>query len=535
MSSLSSHTTPPEAPGEGPEQAAARAMAALCGLDPRHFSYPGRVAGREFATSALAAACDIVDAFLPPRAEAGPEEAGPETEPGASDAALLARLRQAYANRVWTPRYRAMNAAFLEGGPRGTLFSPLSGVEVPVIGSVPVLHYQLSPCQEAEGLSFFIAIGPMPVGFFYPAHRLFLVLTEFRLHFPGVLRHLLDALLTRPLAWAEWLRRARTLGLRRALALGDNRPTHFVRQGLAYLDAEETALRAFGAAGGLFVMIRDWCAMDPFVVFPALAQADRLTVASQRVTEAVLLAGLDAHRVYRFTIHPDAAWLRRRLAARLASPAEASSAVPGRLRVMISLDAERQRVVNAVEAFRFVLRRLGEACTARGMALDIVWDGWTVNGEPSPQDQEVMARIEAMAAAILEGLPLPPGERIRVFGRTALDKIADLHRCDLAFTTQGAGALVCSWLLRRPTIVYHRGAAVANHANVDVASIVAVDPRAVGGPPPGDLLAQKHDRFVLAPWGLEAAMRRALAGRLEWPPDPLGEGEPPPGLEAGGA
>ena len=254
--------------------------------------------------------------------------------------------------------------------------------------------------------------------------------------------------------------------------------------------------------------------------FPALAPLERLSLRSERLMETILADGLDAHRVYRFNIHPDAAWLRRRLAPVISAALEAAAARDGRrYRVMISLDAERERVLNAVEAFRFTLRKLGEACAAEGTVLDVVWDGWTVPGEPGPKDLVVMERIEAMIAAITEGLEVPLGEQVRIFDRSSLAKVPDLARCDLALTTQGTGAQVSSWLLQRPTIVYHVASATSNRSYLDDASAIDMDPRAVDELPPGDVRAANHQRFSLALWGLEDALRRAVAGRLAIRPE----------------
>ena len=492
---------------------AARDLAALCRLDIRHFHYPGRERDPAFGSNVLATGCEILDLFGP---------LGPGEGPHSRDEALHARIRTAYAHRGWVQHYKALNAAFLAHAGNRRIPSPLSGGEAAIIGSIPIQHYQMTPCLDGDRLIMLIGIGYMPVGLYHPAENLFITGTNFVLNMQSVLRVLLDHFLSRPLLWAEWLRRGLGPGLRRAFLIGDNRPGHFMRQTLAYIDTEEEAILGFAAKGGLMVAASDLCAMDPFALFPSLAPLDRLSLRSERMPDTLLAMGLDAHRVYRFNIHPDAAWLRRRLApvieAAVATPVEGR-----RYRVMISLDAERERVVNAVEVFRFALRKLGEACAEEGAVLDVVWDGWTVPGEPSARDREVMGRIEAMIAAINEGLPsdgaLALGEQRRIFDRSALEKVPDLARCDLAITTLGTGAMIVSWLLQRPTIVYQEAGKAANRAYLDDGTAVDVDPRAVEALSPDDPRSGGHQRFLLAPWGLEEALRRALAGRLTIRPE----------------
>jgi hypothetical protein len=499
-------------------QAAAQELAALCGLDVRHFRLPGRRPDPGYGSQALTTACEVVDVFGP---------AGPGEGPRAQDSALLARAREGY-RKPWAGHYRALNRAFLAHEDGRRIVSPLTGGEATILGSLSIQAYEVTACLEGERLILLVGIGSMAVGILYPAESLFIVLTSYRLNFQSVLRAVLDQLTSRPVAWAGWLTRARAGELRRTFLIGDNRPSHFMRQSLAYLDVEEAAIRDFAAKGGLLLTVPDWCAMDPVAVFPSLAALERISVTSEGLTETILLSGLDAHRVYRMNIHPDAGWLRRRLALVIDS-ATAMGEGGRRFRVMISLDAERERVVNAVEIFRFTLRRLAEACATDGSVLDVVWDGWTVPGPPSARDLEVMGRIEAMIAAITEGPALPLGGQRRIFDRSSLDKVPYLAGCDLAITTQGTGAMIASWLLRRPTIVYHVPGAASNRDYLDDATAIDMDGRAIGAPPPDDPAIGIHQRFTLAPWGMEDALRRALAGRLVIPQECPPPAFPPPG------
>ncbi|MBP0494348.1 hypothetical protein [Roseomonas indoligenes] len=485
---------------------AARDMAAFCGLDMRHFRYPGRERDPAYEPATLAESCEVVDLF---------GALGPGNGRHGRDEALHGRIEAAYGHRVWVAHYKALNAAFLAHGEGRSIPSPLSGRDAQILGSVPIQHLQLMPCLDGDRLILHIGIGYMPVGLFYPAERLFLVLTGFGLNMRGTLRSVLEAFLKAPLPWAEWLRRALRKGLRRAFLIGDNRPSHYIRQTLAYLDEEEGAILGFAEKGGMIAVAPDLCAMDPFAVFPSLAPLDRLSVHSERLTEAVLVAGLDAHRVYRFNRPQNGAWLRRRLQAFIEA---APATPPGRFRVMISLDAERQRVVNAVEAFRYVLGRLGSACAASGRELEVVWDGWTVSGPPTAHDREVMGRIEGLIAAITEGLEVPLAAQFRIFGASALEKVPVLAGCGLAVTTRGAGAMISSWLLRRPTITYRAPANDSSWDYMDRDSVTEMDPAAIGEPPADDPLAARHRRFTLALWGLEEAMGRALEGQLTLPP-----------------
>ena len=485
-------------------------LARLTGLDARHFTFCGREHDRGFGGPALAAACEILDIFGP---------LGPGKGRLATDRLLHERIRTAYRHKPWMQRYNALNADFLASRRPRHIYAPLSGTEATILGSVTLGRYQLTPCLDGSRLVLLISIGHKPLGLYHPAENLFLVLTNFAVGARGAVRDMLQHFLTRPLLWAEWLRRSVTSGLRRAYVLADNRPSHFVRQSLAYLDSQEEAIVEFARKGGLLVVSPDLCAMDPLALFPALVSLDRLEVAGDRLTETLLEVGLDAHRVYRFNIYHDAAWLRRRLAPTIEAATRERAQEGRSFTVMISLDAERERVVNDVEAFRFVLRKLGEACGPAGFALDVIWDGWTVSGNPGERDREVISRIETMIAQITDGLEAPLGRERRIFDRSSLAKVSELVGCDLAITTQGTGAQVVSWLLQRPTIVYHVAEAATNRSYLDEASVVDMDGRAVSELTANAAGATAHQRFSLAFWGLEDALRRAVGHRLAIRPE----------------
>lgn len=490
------------------------------GIDIHHFTYPGYKADRAllgadqklFGHHSLAQACEVVDYF---------GGMGPGTGPRGKDPVLRARIRAFRKDRGWASHYLALNAAFLAHDRQRSIFSPFSGEDVPILGSIPLGPYQVTLLMDRGRLLVFIGIGHMPVGLYQPDENLFVILTKYTLNMRGVLGNVLAHMLSHADLWLAWIRRAQAGPLPRAYVIGDNRPGHFIKQSLAYLDAHEAEILAFSAGGGLLVSVPDWCAMDPFTLIPSLAPLPRLQVPSDRLTETMLLEGYDAHRVYRFTTHRDPAWLRRRFAALETPAARSSAASPDllsgggrRFRVMISIDAERQRILNQEEAFRFVLQRLGDVCAAEGRALDIVWDGWTVPDVPSKRDLEVMARIEAMVARITSDLALPPGQRIDIFGRSAQAKVPVVAECDLVFVTQGTGAVIPCWLLKRPTIVYHVASMVHDRSCLDDEAVFSVDQRAVGEPPSDDPLAVQHRRFTLAPWGLEEAMGRALSSSV---------------------
>jgi hypothetical protein len=193
---------------------------------------------------------------------------------------------------------------------------------------------------------------------------------------------------------------------------------------------------------------------------------------------------------------------------------------------MLSIDAERERILNQAEAFAFVLRILSEACRAEGSSLEVVWDGWTVPEEPDERDLMVQARIKAMIGRILDELDIPIARQTQIFDRSALAKIPELEDCDLVLVTQGTGAVIPCWLLRRPTITYHVASMIHDRSCLEDDVAFNVDQRAVLEPAGINGARQ----FELAFWGLEDALRRAVGQRLSIRP----QQHPPTHLMAGG-
>jgi hypothetical protein len=501
---------------EGARPVAARVVARIAtsrdaGGLPGLIDLPPRP-GREAAVEAVAALCGIAaDNFL-------------ATDRGGGPDAMVARCRflrmreadhglgfteadaKAY-GAGWRRSFEAICLDHLNGKPR-LIHSPLHHVRARVVAEFMVHGHQVYVCLHEGRLFFAFQVGHFPVGLYYPAQDLFIIPDQHGYTPELALRSFLAILLANPERFAEYLARALEGRLRRAFVIGDMRPGHFIRESLGYIETREQELRAFLAKGALLVVIRDWCAMDPLVVFPFLREVDTLLVGRNSVNAAVLDLHLDAHRVLRLRTHRDSGWLQRRLLGEAA----AVPAPCGSFRLMLSVDAEKARFLNQVEAFRFVLRRVGAACARLGLELELVWDGWTVANLPGEKDREVMAAIERVITAITEDLGVAIGRQERIFGLSAAAKVPALRDCDLAMVTQGTGAVIPNWLLQRTTITYHVARKVGTRSDLWEPCVVQVDQRAVIEPPAGP--GADPGRFSIALWGLEDALLRAVGQRL---------------------
>lgn len=482
---------------------AAERLWALTGIEAAHFAGPGAPRdGVSQGAAAIMRRCRFLSLADPADARAP----GPQFQ--ASDV-------RAYRGE-WRSHLRAYLGHYLAGRQR-TLHSPVHHRQLPITAEVVCGPHQAYLAEADGDLVIFLFIGRSPECVYYPRDNLVLGLAARPLVPPDApLRSFLPLLLSHPEGFARLIERGRSGNLARAFVLGDPRPGHFIKESLAYLDVAEAELRQFIGSGGTVVIIEDWCAMDPVAIFPWLTEGRLLRVPSRQAPARLMDLDLDAHRVFRYRTHEHGAWLRDRAGV------QERFAPDGRFRVMISLDAERERVINQVDLFRFVLCRLVQICRPHGLAVEVVWDGWTVSGEASERDREVMARIETLIVAILDGLPSPVGSGTRIFGRAAHEKIAEIARCDLVFVTQGTGALLPSWLLNRPTVVYNIASRIGNRSDLSEDRVFQVHQHAIIEDASA-ASGSAGSRFAIAPWGMEEAMMRAIGERfpmertLQWP------------------
>ncbi len=480
-------------------KSAAEQLASLCGLDARHFA-PCRPAAEKgaYGVAALVSRCS----FPLLRSLVGS---------AIGDVSFTAADTEQFGDR-WKPAFQQYCRNHLRGRPR-QLYSPLHHEPCRVVAETIVHGHQIYVAVHDETLFFPIFFGQSMLGIYYPSRDLFLKLQRSVRDASLALKVFLDVLLNDPVLFHAFVTRGLTGRLRPAFVIGDMRPGHFVRETLGYIDAVEDELLRFLGRGGLLVIISDGCAIDPVDVFPRLADADILRVGSARLAKTLLELGIDGHRVYRLRTHSDGAWLRKRLAARPDGMTEPGPATPRRFRIMISLDAEKRRFVNQVEAFRYVLGRLGTVCAHLGRELEVVWDGWTIAHEPRAKDIQVMRRIEEMIDEITTNLDVRLGRQIPIFGRSIVAKVPTIAGCDLVMVTQGTGAVVPNWLLQRTTIVWHVAQKVGNRSDLSEETIVQVDQRAVVETE-ADPAQPNAERFSIALWGMEDALVRAVGEEL---------------------
>lgn len=497
---------------EWTREVAAQYLADLCGISISYFSYPGRATDKgTYNRRELLQNCTYLNFFR-----------GDESGRWGED--LKNRTLVEYSGKSWGKRYKVFNDWFFKNKYKSrSLYSPLHGREIFVLGGFLLNRFQVVACYDGSKLAFLFMLGKTAYAIYYPEVNLFLNLDSYVENNAGILNSFLLWFLSHPREFAAWVMLAKSGRLKRAFIIGDNRPGHYIKQSLAFIDAElHRCILPFIEKGGVVAVVRDWCFIDFASLFPELRAANTLLFNSSDAAALMLSLSLDVHRVYRYSTHSDPQWLRDRLGVckvrdsqggDLISEVESDLAKRDHFKVLLSIDAEKRRVINQVEVFRFVLLRLADACSAKGISLEVVWDGWTVAHKPSEKDIRVIGEIENIISEVVSGLSLSLIQT-KIFGMNVEAKIPHVEGCGLVMVTQGTGAVIPCWLLQCPTITYHVQEIVGDRSCLDEDFAYNIPQRAIL-PLPGDTAKVPHEkRFSIALWGVESALIDAVGEYL---------------------
>jgi hypothetical protein len=253
---------------------------------------------------------------------------------------------------------------------------------------------------------------------------------------------------TLPIGWAH-LFGPPLASDQRVLLVGDERPTHFLRQTMGFLELESERIRRFIERGGQVRLLPRMCFVDPLAVFPELRGGVRLTTHGTLDGLQGIANGMRImHRAFRGE-QQSVEWARRWVAGFNQPDRNA----PQAFRVLVSLDVEKDRFVNQREALRWAIRFLDRLARRAGKPLEIMWDGWTIGPDaPLPRDLDIMDDIDALAADLVEGMAL---STISGYRMTIPEKLVEMRHCTLALSPQGTAALLPCRILRLPTVTYH--------------------------------------------------------------------------------
>ncbi len=379
---------------------------------------------------------------------------------GAEEAALIHRARAAMAAATLTRVFKDLLTE-----PRPLWRSPLREEDVPLLGGLP--H------KNAQFFLFFGGASPCTVilarnaGSSIYYHREHLLLCG-SAGGATIARRDLTGLLNLLLADRDVVRRYAEAGqrgaLRRALVLGDTRPSHYLSQGLNAVERDVLPrLDAFAALGGSLLILADGCFVDPRAVCPPLAGLPSAEVRRADATRLALERNLLCGRLIRQGSEEDFTTIRRFLDGR-------ADGGPGReefLTGWVSLDVEKMRFRNQVPELSLALHHLAGRAAARGRRLRILWDGWTVTeGTRTDRDALIIGRAEAVVAELRATMRVT-FEEAALFDLDLLRKLSLARGADMALCSYGTASMIANLLAGVPTVAYGAPRFVEGGAYVD--------------------------------------------------------------------
>lgn len=252
---------------------------------------------------------------------------------------------------------------------------------------------------------------------------------------------------------------------RRALVIADERPTHFLRQTMGFLDLYiDTHIVPFLRLGGELFVVRDRCFVDPTDIYPQL-NCGTIVYLNDAVAALRNVPGLRLmRRVYRGETQ-SLTWANKILVG-----AQVNDSI---LKVLIAVDAEKSRFLNQSACLSQVISYLHRKAVDSGRKLSISWDGWTVTpfGLGS-LDKQMISRVEDTISSI-EIDPTITSELL--FDLPVKEKINKISSCNIAITPHGTAALIPSRIVKIPTITYHVAESMLIKDDVDVDTYYPVE------------------------------------------------------------
>ncbi|OYX35514.1 MAG: hypothetical protein B7Y99_03110 [Caulobacterales bacterium 32-69-10] len=297
--------------------------------------------------------------------------------------------------------------------------------------------------------------------------------------------------------------------LRRAIVIGDSRPSHYLAQSVGFL---ETGLLpridSFKSFNGLVVILKDACFIDPRLLFPKLLEFECVETTRAELSEFVLQQKLCCMRFIRRGNDKDFSVIRRLVASRLPSEGQAR----GGPAAWIFIDIEKKRFANQLEVLAAAVRRLAADAKASGQRLNVLWDGWTIQGgNRTPRDELIISQAVAMIQQIRD-LSGADYDDEMLFDRDLLEKLSRGTTAQVALASYGTASMMASLLAGTPCVTwgvrdYVRDAEFLDTSNAEVIS----EPELIvlGSPD----LKPSFQNFEIPPAEAIGAIDRLLAQR----------------------
>jgi hypothetical protein len=342
---------------------------------------------------------------------------------------------------------------------RVDFFDPLSGKVVTATKSQVFRKYHFHFFTGPSGPGFVMCIGSRPQAIFYLTRKTWIDIRNHNDDHYAVLRQCLATVARLNRTFYRYL--SEPAGVEVACIVGDERPTHFIRESLGglqdYVDKGE--ITAF------------WDAIDYLIV-----PADNSFILTDELFEVpshvkVIYAGMNdlnqiiaAKNLFTYRLMRSGSYMTDNLRERLtrygdeASPAlnwpEVAKVKDGDeyRTAWFGVEIEKGRLKNQREVFASFLAVLRDRF---GDKVRLIIDGWS----PSPifltkKDERIMASIRQFSREMMRETGIQ-FDVIEAFNMSYRDKIKLAGQIDFFVTMHGSAAIVPSLIRQKPGITYH--------------------------------------------------------------------------------
>ncbi len=239
-----------------------------------------------------------------------------------------------------------------------------------------------------------------------------------------------------------------TKNLSRAIVLGDYRPLHYLSQAISAIrDIIMPNIMCFKELNNEFVILRDYCFIDPIEFFPAIKEEKNTIIDSKNATDFFFDQKIFGIRFNRLGAENNFDAVRSLLPINYTKK-------PDILGLWINLDIEKQRFINQASEIASVIKLGTQVAELEGLKLHIFWDGWTViRGNISSHDEKIIdaAKDEIQKISFFSACSF---EETFMFSFDLLKKIEIASTARLACASYGTASTYSSILASVPTVSY---------------------------------------------------------------------------------
>lgn len=339
-----------------------------------------------------------------------------------------------------------------------TILEPFSACELHTIKTIVFRKYQFFFFAEKAEPVVLACVGSRPTSLIYPVRKTIIQLNNKENPY-----NFISALLAtiKPYGAAFYRYLSEDTASKTACIIGDERPTHYLRESLGSLQKLEDSgrLDAFWDQLDYLIIPIDYAFIPADELFPIPPSVKIVYVPLTELNRFIFDRNLFVQRLMR-----SGHYMTEELRDRIVNFADKDSRAlawsgnarifskPDITTVWFSVEIEKGRIQNQQEVFQSMIGRLAHRL---GSNFRLVVDGWS----PMPlfvsaKDKKIATQIRSFIRQQTVGAPVE-FDVVHVSHLPYRDKIMLCRKSDFFVSMQGAAALVPSGICHKPGITYH--------------------------------------------------------------------------------